>query len=128
MVRRVHRVGRHEQRGAAVTRATAAGLAGIKCPTREVATAAGDVLLRGLSRFETLDIPDLVGIEREATIISRSLVDPVMTVDQVKAWMKAAPAGEFDKISTAVGELSGLLESSGKDAYKSNGRRSRAGV
>lgn len=86
----------------------------------------GHVTVRGLSRDETADIPNLTGAERESTIISRAMVDPELTVDEVRQWMKAAPAGEFDKVSTKIGELSGLLESSGKDAYKSPGRRPRA--
>jgi len=86
----------------------------------------GEIRVRALSRGETTDIPSLEGIEREAVIISRAMVEPIMSRADVIEWMAAAPAGEFDKISTAIGELSGLLESSGKDAYKSAGPRSDA--
>lgn len=119
-------VGRYQFGGAAVSRATADALTASRLPTKEVPTSVGDVLVRALSREESADIPDMVGLDREATIISRAVVDPPMTIEQVRAWMAAAPAGEFDKVSTAVGELSGLLESSGQDAYKSNGRRPRS--
>jgi hypothetical protein len=47
------------------------------------------------------------------------MLDPVMSFAEVRAWMAAAPAGEIDKVSTKIGQLSGLLEESEKDAYKS---------
>ena len=93
-----------------------------RLPEREVdIEGVGSVRVRGLSRAESLDIPAMVDAAREATIISRGLVDPAMSVAEVQQWMAAAPAGEFDSVSQAIGELSGLLESSGQDAYKSNG-------
>jgi hypothetical protein len=97
-----------------------AALLARRLPERDVELAGiGSVRVRGLSRAESLDIPELSGAAREATIIARGLVDPVLSVAEVQAWMAAAPAGEFEVVSTAIGQLSGLLETSGTDAYKS---------
>lgn len=106
-----------------------AALLKLRLPEREVEIpGVGSIRMRGLSRGESVDIPELSGAKREATIISRGMVDPAMTIDEVEQWMAAAPAGEFDVVSTAIGELSGLLESSGQDAYKSDGSGLDAGV
>jgi hypothetical protein len=88
----------------------------------------GTVRVRGLSRFESLKIRDVPEGQREAHIIAMGIVDPPMTLDEVHRWQAAAPGGEFEPIANAIGELSGLLESSEKDAYKSDGSEPGPGV
>ena len=90
-------------------------------PTREVPTAKGDVLVRGLSRYESLKLRDIPEGQREAHVIAMGMVDPPMTLEQVHKWQAVAVGGDFEPLATAIGELSGLLESSEKDAYKSAG-------
>jgi len=99
-----------------------AALFAASLPERDVPVGdLGTVRVRGLSRLESLKIRDVPEGEREAHIIRMGLVDPVLTLDEVYKWQNAAAAGVFEPIATAIGELSGLLESSEKDAYKSAG-------
>lgn len=87
----------------------------------------GTVRVRALSRKEAADLNDLTDtLAREAFIVATGMVDPVMTKADVLDWQAAAPAGELDPIALRIGELSGLLESSEKDAYKSDGDGSGA--
>lgn len=81
----------------------------------------GSVRVRGLSRLDAAKLANVSGIDREAHILAMGLVDPAMSVSEVKQWMAGAPAGEFNPVAERIGELSGLLESSEKDAYKSDG-------
>ena len=105
-----------------MTRATAADLtADTGLPTREVPTSRGEVLVRGLSRLESLRLRDIPEGQREAHVIAMGMIDPPMTLSQVHQWQSVATGGEFEPLATAIGELSGLLESSEKDAYKSAG-------
>jgi len=86
---------------------------------RDVEISLGTVRVRGLSREESVPIQQVDGAEREALIISLAMVAPPMSVEQVQAMAKVLAAGDFDKLSRAVGELSHLLEASDKETYKS---------
>ena len=89
----------------------------------------GDVVVRALIRDEAIAVQELTSMgDRDNLIIALGMVDPTMTVDDVGAWAASAPAGEISKVSTRIGQMSGMLEDSGKAAYKSTGRRRGAGV
>lgn len=83
----------------------------------------GTITIRGLSRYELLlagkgtDDPALV----EARMLSYAMVDPALTVDEVRQWQKASPAGELGPVTTAMRELSGLAEGAGKSAVPADG-------
>lgn len=87
----------------------------------------GTIRIRALSRAEALKLPDNQS-ESEAVILSRGIVDPVLTVHEVKRWLEASPAGELQAVSQRIAQLSGMLEDSAKAAYKSDGDGSDAGV
>jgi hypothetical protein len=88
----------------------------------------GTVIVRGLTRAEVVrqrkasDTTALDGarqLEIERQMVAAGLVDPVMTVDEVANWQKVDTSGQIELVSTRIAELSGLLTTSEKDAYKS---------
>lgn len=86
----------------------------------------GMVRVRALSRLEAATLPETNKSDREAHILAMGLTNPKMSVSEIKAWQAAAPAGELNVVAQRIGELSGLLETSGTDAYKSDGEPSGA--
>jgi hypothetical protein len=46
--------------------------------------------------------------ELEVLILTRALVDPALTEDDVREWQKASDAGEIELVTRAIAELSGL--------------------
>jgi hypothetical protein len=55
----------------------------------------------------------------EAVMFAHGLVDPELTVDEVRQWQANSPAGEIQPIVERINELSGVAGASQKDAYKS---------
>ena len=89
-----------------------------RLPERDVEIpGVGSVRVRGLSRAESVTITKVNADEREAHIVAMALIEPRMSVSEVKQWMAAAPAGELEPVSQAVGELSGLLEASPRETF-----------
>lgn len=89
----------------------------------------GVVRVRGLNRDETVAIGKLEdAAERDRHIIAIGMVDPKLSVSEVKRWGSAATGGELESVSRKIAELSGMLEGSAKAAYKSDGSGSSAGV
>lgn len=92
------------------------------------------VRVRGLSRVEvlamrkatdnenTLDGPRVLVLERK--MLAAGMVDPELTEAEAGRWQAASAAGELEPVVNKIQELSGLLEDSGKAAYKSDGGRS----
>ncbi len=86
----------------------------------------GRFTIRAVTRAQALQVQqigqsgDVSGSEN--LLISLGLVEPALTPEQVAAWAEAAPAGELQAISVAIGTISGMHASAGKDAYKSTGR------
>lgn len=78
----------------------------------------GAVTVRGLSRFEFLiaqkNHPD-DNLKQERYILSRAMVDPEMTEDDIAAWQKASGPMEINEVANVVNRLSGI----GKGADKS---------
>lgn len=81
----------------------------------------GDVVVRGLTRAEVLSIQkkgEVDVAEMEALLVSFAMVEPEMTLDEVKQWQTVAPAGELEPISRAIQELSGLEAVAVKEQMK----------
>jgi len=51
-------------------------------------------------------------------MLSLGLVDPKLTEDEVGMWQAASISSELDPVSTRIGELSGMLPDSAKQAVK----------
>ncbi len=92
-----------------------------RLPEREVDVAGvGTVRVRGLSRPEGFEVKQVKGErEIEVAILSRALVDPTLSADEVRQWQAAATAGELEPVVTAVLELSGLVPPSMREAVNS---------
>ena len=89
----------------------------------------GTVRVRALSRKEALKTGQIADIsERTAHIIAIAMVDPKMSVSEVKAWADVALAGELDPVDAKIAELSGMTDGAEKAAYKSNGSGPEPGV
>lgn len=57
--------------------------------------------------------------ELERYVLSRSVVDPELTEDDVAEWQKASPAGEIQSVFEKILDLSGMTVGAPKAAYKS---------
>lgn len=83
----------------------------------------GRFTIRAVTRAQALEVQkigatgDVSGSEN--LLLHLGLVDPALTLDQVARWAECAPAGELQAISVAIGTISGMHDSAGKDAYKS---------
>lgn len=79
----------------------------------------GTVRVRGLNRVEAMKVQAAKGPEAtERVILALGMVDPPMTEADAGRWQKAAPAGEIEPVSTKIAELSGMLDTSAKEAMK----------
>jgi hypothetical protein len=77
----------------------------------------GTVRVRGLSRgevFGTQKAKDTAVMERK--ILAFGMLDPVLTEAEVQRWQEACPAGELDPVVDKIRELSGLSDTSEKEA------------
>lgn len=92
--------------------------------TEEVPIRKGTVTVRGLSRYELhlggkgTEDSGLI----EARNIAYALVDPKMTLAEVREWQKVpGTAGDFNKVAEAVRRLSGLAEGAAKSDVPGDG-------
>jgi hypothetical protein len=88
----------------------------------------GTVRVRALSRAEVLlvrkatdnaegiDGPRALVLERK--MLATAMVDPVLTEAEVGQWQQASAAGELEPVTRRIQELSGMLETSAKEAVK----------
>lgn len=81
------------------------------------------VRVRGLSRKEVLTMRLLKdkGVlntedKWEAHMLSKGLLEPRMSEEQVLAWQAASPAGEMNPVADKVTELSGMNDRPDKQA------------
>lgn len=89
----------------------------------------GTVRVRALSRKEALATQVIESVsERTAHIIALAMVDPRMSVSEVRQWMDVAIAGELEPVDGMIAELSGMTPDAGKAAYKSYGDGSEPGI
>lgn len=75
--------------------------------------------VRGLSRHETLHVQSQKGVAAvEQMTVSLGVLEPRLTPEQVKAWQKSSVGAEMDQVTERIGQLSGMLKGSRKEAMK----------
>lgn len=83
----------------------------------------GTFALRALSRYELVlagkGTED--GSLIEARLLSYTLLDPQLSVDEVRQWQKLAPSGEVGMVVDKMRELSGLGEGADKSDVPGDG-------
>lgn len=73
--------------------------------------------VRGLNRLEVMATQKMDDpIERDLHIIAIGLVEPRLSVSEVRRWAEASPAGEMEPVSTKIADLSGILPDAAKRA------------
>lgn len=79
----------------------------------------GVVRVRALSREEAKAIQKIedYGL-RDLHQIAIGLVDPKLSVSEVRRWAEASPANEMEAVATRIAELSGVVEESAKKVVK----------
>lgn len=87
----------------------------------------GVVRVRALTRAEAVRVRASGDgpAEQEPMILLLGVVEPKLTEADVKAWMDNAPAGDIQPVIVRIADLSGMAETSGKEATKSVPRRRR---
>jgi hypothetical protein len=90
-----------------------------------IPAAGGAVRVRALTRDEALSLPDNER-EKEAHVLALGIVEPALSVSEVKEWLRTSPAGELQAVSVRIAQLSGMLPDSAKETYKSDGDGSDA--
>lgn len=80
----------------------------------------GTVQVRPLSRAEALELQgvEMPVAEMERRLLSKALVSPKLTEDDVRAWQENSPAGEIEPIANEIARLSGMVPDSAKEAVK----------
>lgn len=95
----------------------------------DVTIAKGKVRVRALTRFEAGQIQKRDDTDaKDRLTLTYGMVKPKLSEAEAGEWMKADKAGDLVRACNRIAELSGLLESSGTDAYKSDGDGSEPGV
>ena len=81
----------------------------------------GAVRIRGLSRKEAHIMSSAKGAEeREIAIVKYGVVAPKLNRGQIMQWQQNSPAGELQKLTSRITELSGMNdENLAKEIYKS---------
>lgn len=79
----------------------------------------GTVQVRPLSRAEAMKVQ---GVEMDAEamerlLVSRAMVSPELTEEEVGEWQANSPAGELQPVVEAIVRLSGMEQKSAKSAY-----------
>jgi hypothetical protein len=80
----------------------------------------GTVQVRPLSRAEALEIQgvELPAAVMEQRLISKAMVSPKLSEEDVATWQRNSAAGEMEPIGEAIMRLSGMKPESAKDAVK----------
>lgn len=95
--------------------------------TETVPLGDGEVVVRGLSRREASECGKLDDQDEvEALALHFGLVDPALSVDDVRTWREQDESGELQKVVDKIQSLSGSAPGQGKDATKSVSGRRRA--
>lgn len=99
--------------------------------TEEVKTHAGVVIVRGLTRAETLklngarDVGDLSVAEWEQQMVATAMISPTMTAAEVERWQAIDKAGgPLGDVTDAIARLSGLSQGADKSRVPGAGKRS----
>lgn len=80
----------------------------------------GVVQVRPLSRAEALELQgvEMPVAEVERRLVSKAMVSPSLTEDEVRIWQENSPAGELEPVANRIAELSGMVPESAKEAMK----------
>lgn len=100
-------------------RANKNAMMALHLPTGEVELEGiGSVLVRGLSRFEMVEVQQLEDDrqQQDTLALHYGMVEPEMAKDEVIAWRKAGAVMEIESVARKINALSGI----GKDAAKSD--------
>lgn len=81
----------------------------------------GEIRIRSLSGKEVAQIPGFKEAveDGEEFVLTRAVVDPILTPADVRAWREAAPHDELAAVLTEIFDLSGLGEEALKEAARS---------
>lgn len=97
-----------------------------RCPEADVELpGVGTVRVRGLTRAQVLEISKRANADNadmgdvEAQGIAWAMVDPELTVDEVKQLFEVAGFAEIQLLNEKINELSGIAGLAQKEAYKS---------
>lgn len=86
----------------------------------------GEVVVRGLTRGEATETQKLEDPgEVECLALSYALIEPKMTVDDVREWRNNDGAGVLHEVAMVVQRLSGNAPGQAKEATKSVSTRRR---
>lgn len=88
-----------------------------------------EVRIRALTRDEVLQADKMAEEDdhagRDDYIIATALVEPALTIEDVKAWGATAPAGDLVTITEAIAEESGLKQGAPKSGVPAARRKRR---
>lgn len=83
----------------------------------------GSVRVRGMSRYEFMVVQRIMETKGypvgERYMLHLCLVEPALTEDEAALLVKGSPAGELAPVTEKIRELSGIQDTSAKEAYKS---------
>jgi hypothetical protein len=74
----------------------------------------GKVTIRPMTREELHRLRNQDSGDSERNTLAACIVNPRLTVGEVRLWQEAAPAGEISPIIKRIMEISGLGEEAGK--------------
>jgi len=78
----------------------------------------GTILIRTLRRNEVMMASDRKSKDIEPFLLSRAIVEPRMSISQVRTWLENAPSGMVQPLVDLVQELSGLTDKAGKESVE----------
>lgn len=85
----------------------------------------GTVTVRGLNRREALTVSGMDNMyERDVYLTACGMVDPAMTIDDVKAWGDSDGTDTLEFVTREIGVLSAMVEGAGKSGVPRARRRS----
>lgn len=86
-----------------------------------------EVVVRGLTRAEAGRVGKIEDEQEvECMALHLALVEPTMSIDDVRTWQEQDESGVIQRVVDEVQRLSGTAPGQGKDATKSVPRRGRA--
>lgn len=75
----------------------------------------GSISVRGLSRYEMVQAGKIEDpVHQERFILSKAMMDPKLTEDEVGQWQEGSPPNEINEVATKINELSGIGQGAGK--------------
>lgn len=79
----------------------------------------GTMRVRALNRQEVKKLQAMESDDlRDLHMVALGLVEPTLSVSEVRRWAEASPAGEMEPVSDKIATLSGIKDESPKEAMK----------